>query len=236
MSNDPGPVRDYYDLLNLFSDYCTSGYAADRQRPALRARPAPAPAPGTGVDDRRRALDKLAADIGRCTRCDLCLNRLTAVPGEGALDPLVMAVGEGPGADEDAVGRPFVGAAGQYFDKWLSAVGVSRERNVFIANIVKCRPPENRDPRPEEIKACFPYLEAQIELVRPRAIVTVGRVPSQVLLGETRGIGSLRGGSYFFRRIPLVPTYHPAAVLRDQALRGAVWEDLKRLKAFVRHV
>jgi uracil-DNA glycosylase family 4 len=219
----------YAELLNLFDDYCRDGFALERA-PVKTSRPA-----GVRNDAarRRRQLDNLAEDVARCTRCDLCLNRLKAVPGEGVIDPRVLVVGEGPGADEDTTGRPFVGAAGRYLDKWLKAIQVSRERNAFIANIVKCRPPENRDPRPEEVKACLPYLNKQIALIRPRAILTVGRVSSQTLLGESRGIGSLRGGSYFFETIPLVPTYHPSAVLRDQNLRAAVWEDLKRLNALV---
>jgi uracil-DNA glycosylase family 4 len=231
MSESRKPGRRYAELLELFDDYCRTGFAAERRRPAVEQ-------PTRKKDDtprRQRSLEKVAAEVLKCTRCDLCLNRLKAVPGEGVIDPAVLVVGEGPGADEDASGRPFVGAAGRYLDKWLQAIQASRDRNAFIANIVKCRPPENRDPRPEEVKACFPYLLEQISLLRPRAILCVGRVSAQTLLGESRGIGSLRGGSYFFEKIPLVPTYHPSAVLRDRNLRSAVWEDLKRLQAFLHH-
>ncbi len=227
MSEHRPSHRLFTELLDVFDDYCRTGFASGRARPAPRKT--------SDASRRQRSLAGLAAEMANCTRCDLCLNRLKAVPGEGVVDPEVLVVGEGPGADEDTAGRPFVGAAGRYLDKWLQAIQVSRDRNAFIANIVKCRPPENRDPRPEEVKACFPFLREQISLIRPKAILTVGRVSSQALLREPRGIGSLRGGSFFFEQIPLVPTYHPSAVLRDQSLRTPVWEDLKRLKAFLAH-
>ena len=118
-------------------------------------------------------------------------------------------------------------------DKWLAAISVSREKNAFIANIVKCRPPGNRDPQPEESEACFPYLERQIELVRPRSILAVGRIAAQRLIGSDIGIGKLRGKVYAWGGIPLIPTYHPSGVLRNPSLRGAVWEDLKRLRSLL---
>jgi uracil-DNA glycosylase family 4 len=220
-------VGRYYDLLCLCGDYLKTGYRAEH-RPAVLKKPDDSAA-------RRVSLQKLAAEIAACSRCDLCLNRLKAVPGEGAFDPLLMVIGEAPGADEDASGRPFVGAAGRYLDKWLQAILVSRQTNAFIVNIVKCRPPENRDPRPEECRACFPYLRRQIELLRPKFILAVGRVSSQILLRQERGIGSLRGGTYSFESIPVVPTYHPSAVLRDPGLRSGVWDDLKRLKSLFEH-
>jgi DNA polymerase len=142
---------------------------------------------------------------------------------------MVLVVGEGPGADEDRTGRPFVGAAGRYLDKWLSAIDAGRESNAYIANIVKCRPPGNRDPLPEEQAACRPFLERQISLLQPKAILTVGRVASQALLDTGAPLGKLRGEVHVFRDIPVVPTYHPSAVLRNQSLRKPVWEDLKRL-------
>jgi uracil-DNA glycosylase family 4 len=222
LSDAQDRTKKYYDLLNLYGDYVRTGYRAEHAA-AVMKKP-------DETDARREGLEKIAEEVRVCTHCDLCHNRLQAVPGEGVLDPLVMAVGEAPGADEDASGRPFVGAAGQYLDKWLEAIRVSRRTNAFIANIIKCRPPENRDPRPEETKACIPYLKRQIALVRPRFILAVGRVSAQVLLREERGIGALRGGTYHFENIPLVPTFHPSAVLRDQSLKAAVWDDLKRLK------
>jgi DNA polymerase len=228
MSEANERLRRCYDLLLCFEDYVRSGFAGPHIIPELKAVERGA--------SRSALLEKIRADIARCTRCNLCHNRLKTVPGEGALDPIVMIIGEAPGADEDASGLPFVGAAGSYLTKWLTAVDVSREAQCFISNVVKCRPPENRDPRPEEMKACFPFLEAQIALAAPTAILALGRIASQLLLSEERGIGSLRGGSYFFKNIPVVPTYHPSAVLRDLSLRAFVWEDLKRLKALVEHV
>jgi DNA polymerase len=124
-----------------------------------------------------------------------------------------------------------VGRAGQYLDRWLTAIGLDRKSNCFIGNIVKCRPPGNRDPLPEESTACLPYLECQITILRPKAILTVGRIATQILCDRTEGIGQLRGKELEYRGIPLVATYHPSAVLRNTQLRAAVWADLKRLKA-----
>jgi DNA polymerase len=147
----------------------------------------------------------------------------------------VLVVGEGPGAEEDATGRPFVGKAGQYLDRWLKAIDLDRGSNCFIANIVKCRPPGNRDPLPEESAACLPYLQEQIAILSPRAILVVGRIAAQVLTGHAAGIGDLRARQHTFGDLPLVATYHPSAVLRDSSLRAPVWEDLKRLSALLGH-
>jgi len=137
-----------------------------------------------------------------------------------------MFVGEGPGAEEDRTGRPFVGAAGQYLDKWIASIALDRSR-CYIANCVKCRPPQNREPHPDEIGACLPYLERQIAAVRPRLICCLGRIAAQTLLGTTSSLGGLRGRIHQRKGIPVVVTYHPSAVLRDQSLRKPVWEDLK---------
>ncbi len=200
-----------------------------RQTPSA----APGAIPSAESQTPSAAQDSLAAvarEVAVCQRCALHRERKRAVPGEGADRPAVLVVGEGPGADEDRTGRPFVGAAGQYLDKWLQAVDLSRERNCFIANVVKCRPPGNRDPLPEETAACLPFLERQIRLLAPRAILCVGRVASRTLLGRDSPIGSLRGRVHDYRGLPLVPTYHPSAVLRSPDLKRPVWEDLKRLK------
>jgi uracil-DNA glycosylase len=195
----------------------------------------PAPEGDVEVDDRtpqerRRRLDELAEEIRQCSRCPLSLGRTNAVPGEGVLDPLVMIIGEGPGAQEDQEGSPFVGRAGQYLDKWLTAIGLSREENVFIANIVKCRPPNNRDPNPEESDLCLPFLQEQIALVRPRLILTVGRISTRILTGTSNGITRIHGTFYHYQGIPLVPTFHPSGVLRNPAWRRPVWEDLKSVR------
>jgi DNA polymerase len=178
-------------------------------------------------------MERVASEVSGCTRCRLSETRNNTVPGEGPPDPLVMCIGEGPGADEDRTGRPFVGRAGQYLDKWLTAVDLDRRTNTYIANIVKCRPPGNRDPLEDEADACLPYLRRQIALLGPSYILTLGRVASQILTGRTEGIGSLRGGTYEFLGVPLIPTYHPSGVLRNPELRAPVWEDLKRLKALL---
>lgn len=185
------------------------------------------------------SLEAVAAEIRTCSGCGLCGGRTQAVPGEGVNRPLVLVVGEGPGAGEDASGRPFVGEAGQLLDRMLAAVGLSRERNCFIANTVKCRPPGNRDPLPEESAACAPFLRRQIACLKPRVILAAGRVAAQSLLGTAEPIGRLRGRFRDYRAgagivIPLLPTYHPSALLRDDSLKRPAWEDLKILRSFLR--
>jgi uracil-DNA glycosylase len=181
-------------------------------------------------EERMQRLEKLAAGITGCERCPLSMGRTLSVAGEGVLDPLVMVVGEGPGRDEDESGRPFVGAAGRYLDRWLGAIGLDRTVNAYITNIVKCRPPNNRDPQPEETDACYPWLQEQIALVRPRMVLTVGRISMRILTGATQGITRIHGTFYSFHGIPLVPTFHPSAVLRKEEWRRPVWEDLKSVR------
>ena len=184
-------------------------------------------------NERKRRLAELGARVAACTHCRLHATRKNAVPGTGVIDPLVMVIGEGPGADEDASGLPFVGRAGQYLDKWLEAIDISRHKNAYITNIVKCRPPNNRDPQPDESDACIPYLIEQITLVRPTTILSVGRIASQILIGRFDSIGSLRGRVYQFAGRPLVPTYHPSGVLRNPQYRRPVWEDMKLLRSIL---
>jgi DNA polymerase len=183
------------------------------------------------VGTERDSLERVAAEVRACTACPLSATRKQAVPGEGSSRPLVMVIGEGPGADEDTTGRPFVGKAGQLLDKMLASVGLTRETNCFIANVVKCRPPNNRDPEPEEVAACSRFLERQRTLLEPKVILTVGRVPTQALLATTEGIGRLRGRFIAHHDTPLLPTYHPSALLRDESLKRPAWEDLKTLRA-----
>ncbi|GHU98926.1 uracil-DNA glycosylase [Spirochaetia bacterium] len=179
------------------------------------------------------SLEAIAAEVRACAVCPLAAGRKQAVPGEGAARPLVLVVGEGPGADEDASGRPFVGKAGQLLDRMLASIGLSRETNCFIANVVKCRPPNNRDPEPGESSACAPFLARQITLLAPRIILTLGRIATHNLLNTTEPIGRLRGRftEYSAAGIPLLPTYHPSALLRDESLKRPAWEDLKTLRA-----
>jgi uracil-DNA glycosylase family 4 len=222
--------------LELIDDWLATGF---RSRRAAAAEETAAAGPlseaaASDADPRQAELDAVTREVAGCSRCPLSLNRTRTVPGEGSRDPPVLFVGEGPGEEEDRTGRPFVGAAGRYLDKWIAAAGL--ERGVcFIANCVKCRPPQNREPHPDEIEACLPYLERQIAALAPRAIVCLGRIASQTLLGTASGVGALRGKVHDRGGIPLVATYHPSAVLRDQSLRAPVWEDLKRLKGLLGH-
>lgn len=176
-------------------------------------------------------LESVAAKVLQCTNCALARGRTHAVPGEGVLHPAVMVIGEGPGEDEDKTGRPFVGRAGQLLDKMLAAISLDRRCNCYIANIVKCRPPQNRTPLPEEAAACSGYLEAQIHLLKPRMILAMGRTAVQNLLQTPQGINALRGKFFAYRGIPLLATYHPSALLRNADLKRPAWEDLKVFRA-----
>ena len=211
---------ELWKLINNTEDYIQYGCISGRKLPDMMIK-----------QEEPDSLEKIAAEVAKCRKCRLCEKRRNVVPGMGVLSPDVMVIGEGPGADEDMQGLPFVGRAGQYLDKWLVAIGLDRNTNCYIGNVVKCRPPMNRDPQPDEIAACMPYLVRQIAILKPKFILTVGRISSGVLSGQEAGIGRLRGRTYSFKGIPLIPTYHPSAVLRDQDLRKPVWEDLKRLKA-----
>lgn len=176
--------------------------------------------------DRQRALDKIAREADACTRCGLHKTRTKVVPGQGALRPEIMFVGEAPGHDEDLQGLAFVGRAGQLLTKMIEAMGLRRE-DVFIANILKCRPPENRPPMPEEMIACLPYLKAQIAVLKPRAIVALGATAVKGLLGVETGITKLRGNWQEFEGIPTMPTFHPAYLLRNPPAKKDAWADLK---------
>jgi len=214
------------------ADSAAASPVLEAARPTPRG-PVAVTAGAETAEVRLALLQAIAAEVSGCTRCGLSANRKTTVPGEGSLDPPVLFIGEGPGADEDRTGRPFVGAAGQYLDTWLPPIGLERQR-CFIANTVKCRPPQNREPHPEEITACFPYLLRQIEALRPKVICCLGRIAAQRLLGTTASLGELRGRKHQWKGIPVVVTYHPSAVLRDKAsLRKPVWEDLKLLKSLL---
>ena len=181
--------------------------------------------------DASDALENIARKIAVCKRCRLCEGRRNTVPGIGVQKPLVLVIGEGPGADEDASGEPFVGKAGQLLDKMLAAINLSRHTNCFIANIVKCRPPNNRDPMPDEAEACRSFLDAQISVLKPKMILTVGRIAVQNILNTTTGINKLRGQFFEYRDIPLLPTYHPSALLRNEEMKRPAWEDLKKFRA-----
>jgi uracil-DNA glycosylase family 4 len=171
-------------------------------------------------------LDQLAELIRRCTRCDLYKTAINAVPGEGNPHADFMCVGEAPGAQEDATGRPFYGQAGQLLTKILQAVNLSREE-VFILNVLKHRPPGNRNPLPDEVSACRPYLVRQVQLVAPKVILALGTFAAQSLLETKLSIGKLRGSVHRYHGIPVIVTYHPAALLRNPAWKRPTWEDVQ---------
>lgn len=168
--------------------------------------------------------------VAQCTRCGLCRTRTQPVFGVGDPSARWMFVGEAPGAEEDARGEPFVGQAGKLLDAMLAAIGVGRQADVFIANVLKCRPPNNRNPEPDEVAQCEPYLKRQVELVSPRVIVAMGRFAVQSLLRTDASIASLRGRVHRYqvvdREVPLVVTYHPAYLLRNLPDKSKVWSDL----------
>ncbi len=167
--------------------------------------------------------------LGECTRCKLCKERIQIVFGVGSPNAKVMFVGEGPGADEDKQGIPFVGRAGQLLTKIITqGMGIPREE-VYIANVVKCRPPQNRDPEPDEVDACFPILRSQVQAIRPEVIVALGRPASHNLLKTKTPITKLRGNWGDFEGIPVMPTFHPSYLLRNPAAKKEVWEDIQEV-------
>ena len=189
-------------------------------------------APLLSREEKVRQLAALRQEIGECTRCKLCHGRQTVVFGEGNPDAALMFVGEGPGADEDATGRPFVGRAGQLLDKMIRAMTLQREE-VYIANVVKCRPPGNRTPEPDEIASCSPFLIRQIEIIQPKVIVCLGAVAAQFLFGSKKPIGVLRGGAGRFHSATMIATYHPAYLLRNDNAKGEAWKDLQKAMALL---
>ena len=168
----------------------------------------------------------LKAAVSGCVKCALHKTRTQTVFGVGDEDADWMLVGEAPGAEEDRLGEPFVGQAGRLLDNMLAAIGLSRGQNVYIANVLKCRPPGNRNPQPEEVTKCSPHLLQQIELIKPKLIVAMGRFAAQTLLGTDASIASLRGRVFQFAGVPLIVTYHPAYLLRSLPDKAKAWEDL----------
>ncbi len=189
--------------------------------------------PGTIISD--TSLEAVRSELGECTRCPLHKARRNIVFGEGNPHARLMFIGEGPGADEDRQGRPFVGRAGQLLTRMIQAMGLDRA-DVYIANIVKCRPPENRDPQPLEIRTCFPFLERQINSVAPEVIVALGRVAACTILGIKDSMTNLRGEFRDRDGIPVMPTYHPSFLLRsepDKRYKAEAWADLKKVMALL---
>ncbi|CAB3906440.1 uracil-DNA glycosylase [Achromobacter piechaudii] len=210
-----------------------------------RTGPPPRPVPKTAEEEAVEApripvaeavknanLDELREQVVACTACGLCQGRRHAVFGHGATPTRWLVVGEAPGEQEDRQGHPFVGRSGQLLDAMLAAVGMSRDTDVFITNVIKCRPPGNRNPKPEEIASCSPYLMRQIALLKPERILVLGRFAAQTLLGTDATIGSLRGRVHTLKtedgsEIPLIVSYHPAYLLRSPSEKARAWQDLK---------
>lgn len=188
------------------------------------ARPVPPPGPMTPTAE--DALAGVAEEVARCTKCSLHETRTKPVPGQGSARPEIMFIGEAPGYDEDRQGLPFVGRAGELLTKMIDAMGFTREE-VFIGNILKCRPPNNRVPLPDEMDTCLPYLKRQIAALCPKVIITLGATAAKGLLDTTTGITKLRGQWRRFEGIDVMPTYHPAYLLRTPSAKREAWEDLK---------
>ncbi len=204
--------------------YCRDlGWRDPLEVPAGEAQPS-APPPVSAGD-----LAGLALAMEGCARCRLCEQRRTIVFGEGSARAAVVFIGEAPGADEDRSGRPFVGQAGQLLDEMIFALGFRREE-VYIGNVVKCRPPGNRDPQPDEMAACSEFLDRQIELIGPRVIVALGRIAARRLTGSDKPMAALRGRWTTYRGTPLMAVFHPAYLLRNELAKRQAWEDLKSVK------
>ncbi len=219
-------VRQHGEMEQFF----TGGFAVKGQATIKNTSQSPT------ITNKQAKLDAIAEEVRKCCKCGLGKSRTNAVPGEGNPDARIVFVGEAPGGDEDAQGRPFVGRAGQLLDKIINAMGLKRS-NVHICNILKCRPPENRDPRPDEVIHCLPYLQEQLEIIEPEIIVALGAHAARTLLENTKSIGQLRGKFHDYYPslgkppIKLMATYHPAYLLRSYSPenRRRVWEDLKKV-------
>jgi DNA polymerase len=179
-------------------------------------------------DERERELEKLRLEVLQCKACPLHKTRKKPVVGEGNPRAILVFIGEAPGAEEDEQGRPFVGKAGELLTKIIKAMGLER-KEVYITNVLKCRPPGNRNPRPEEIKACWPFLERQIEIIKPKLICTLGTFATQTFLGTQQKITFQRGSFKEWRGIKVLPTFHPAFLLRNPQYKRLAWEDIKKL-------
>ena len=186
------------------------------------------------LDPFHETLESFKTSIENCEKCNLSLTRNKFVFGSGDPNADLLLIGEGPGEDEDSKGEPFVGRAGKLLDKILKSIGYNRNDNVFIANIVKCRPPDNRNPLPSEVEKCTPYLNKQINLINPKLIVALGKVAGQTLLKNKSLINEMRKKTYHYDTIPLIITYHPAALLRNSALKKDVWEDFQYIRDFIK--
>lgn len=201
------------------------------ERPAAVA----SPPPHLDAGRKKEELEEVGREVRACRQCPLARLRRQAVPGEGSPAAELMFVGEAPGEEEDIQGRPFVGLAGQLLDRIITAMKLRREE-VFIANVLKCRPPNNRDPHQDEVQACTAYLQRQIELIRPKAIIALGKPAANFFSGEALPIGLLRGRFLDFHGIPVMPTFHPAFLLRNEgnkSYKKQVWEDVQQVMSLL---
>jgi uracil-DNA glycosylase len=227
------------DVSPQVTEAPTTARPTDRPtgRPSWRKGAPPIPGPGLTIESPEHALlgddlvslstlDQVAERIRTTYCCALCPHRTNAVPGEGNPNARLFLCGEGPGATEDAQGRPFVGQAGNLLNGILEAIEVPRE-SVYITNIVKCRPPQNRKPLPDEIAACIPYLHRQLEIIKPKVILALGSTAGEALLGVRKSLGELRGKVHTYNGIPLIVTYHPAALLRNPHWKKPTWDDVR---------
>jgi DNA polymerase len=231
------------DLRERARYYATLGtIGVPARKPAPAAKPPAAAAPGAvpasappaaGAEAGPHDLEGIRAWIGDCQRCKLAGGRKTIVFGQGNPKAELMFVGEAPGADEDEQGLAFVGKAGQLLTKIIEAIDLSRE-DVFIANVIKCRPPQNRNPEPDEILACQPFLERQIEVIKPKVLVGLGKFGGQWLLKTAEPISRIRGRVGDYKGIKAIPTWHPAYLLRNPAAKKDVWEDMKLVRSLLR--
>jgi uracil-DNA glycosylase family 4 len=227
MSEDP--VLELRELIE-----CLSGWLRCQRRLGWRGLPGevePAPEVREQLDE-RPTLEEIRAEMGDCHRCKLYAGRTNLVFGDGAANARLMFVGEAPGAEEDAQGLPFVGAAGQLLNNLLNKLGLSREE-VYIANVLKSRPPGNRDPEADEVAACLPFLKKQIQAIRPQVIVTLGRIAAQALLETKEPLTRLRGHWQSYHDIRVMPTFHPSYLLRFPKERHKTWEDMQQVMEYL---
>ena len=220
-----GYTRDNFKVAPEFFDDKT-----DNQKQEVQAEAATENQVTATPETHGLTLDELNSKILRCTRCGLARTRNNVVPGMGVEHPDVLVIGEGPGHDEDVQGLPFVGKAGILLDRMLAAIGLDRKTNCYIANIVKCRPPENRNPLPDEQAACFSFLEAQIHILKPKMILCMGKIAIEKITNQSISINAQHGVFFDYNGIPVMPTYHPSALLRNEQLKRPAWDDLKKFK------
>jgi uracil-DNA glycosylase family 4 len=227
---------NYYREMGIYDFYRRAVEAGADVLPGTEAEEAfvaqQPPEPLPIIEDKPAALARIRADIGDCTRCRLHKGRTNLVFGVGNPDADLMFVGEGPGADEDAQGEPFVGRAGQLLNNMISAMGLKREE-VYIANVVKCRPPGNRTPERDECDICSPFLLQQIEVIKPKVVVALGAVAAKTLLAVNDSMANLRGRWYDFHGTRMAVTYHPAYLLRDPRQKKETWKDLQMVMKYL---